>query len=98
MESDDTLITKYEYVANMNSDDYDESNFESTTEEETLLEYVESFRRQFIQLFPSRQESLFMTPANEYGVNKFLPSSFTAQPDSTSRRISKTTMSWMRRY
>eukprot|EP01083_Nonionella_stella_P114488 338579_1 len=71
-ESEYEAMTKYEYVENLNTTDYGRSNFVNTAEEETLLEYVESFRRQFIQLFPSRHESLYLSPLNEFGVRKFV--------------------------
>ena len=48
--------------------------FKNTAEEETILEYVESFRRQFVQLFPHRPE-LILCPFNEFGVRKFVCSS-----------------------
>jgi len=46
----------------------------STNKELAVLEYVEDFRRQFVQLFPKRQP-LTLCPVNESGVRKFLPTS-----------------------
>ena len=40
---------------------------ENTPQEETELEYVENFRRQFVQIFPKRRE-LLLCPVNEAGV------------------------------
>ena len=40
---------------------------ENSSKEEAVLEYVENFRRQFVQLFPLRRE-LFLCPLNECGV------------------------------
>ena len=42
--------------------------------EQTLLEYSEHFRRQFIQLYPKHSE-LLLAPLNECGVRKFLSTS-----------------------
>jgi hypothetical protein len=44
---------------------------ENSAKEETELEYVENFRRQFVQLFPRRRE-LLLCPINECGVRKFV--------------------------
>jgi len=71
----DGIMSKYEFVERLQIGDYAASNFSNSIEEERLLEYVESFRRQFIQLFPARQESLFLSPLNEFGVRKFVCSS-----------------------
>lgn len=73
--NENILMTKYEYIDNLNIIDFERENFVNSIEEETLLEYVESFRRQFVQIFPSRQESLFLSPLNEFGVRKFVCSS-----------------------
>lgn len=43
----------------------------NTQKEETLLEYVEDFRRQFIQVFPNRRP-LLLCPKNECGIRKFV--------------------------
>lgn len=43
----------------------------NTSKEETLLEYVEDFRRQFVQVFPDRRP-LLLCPKNEAGVRKFV--------------------------
>lgn len=43
----------------------------NTTKEETVLEYVEDFRRQFVQVFPQRRP-LVLCPKNECGVRKFV--------------------------
>ena len=69
------LMTKYEFVEQLNVCDFAASHFSNSVEEERLLEYVESFRRQFVQLFPARQHSLFLAPLNEFGVRKFVVSS-----------------------
>jgi len=39
--------------------------------EETILEYVEDFRRQFVQVFPERRP-LLLVPLNEFNVRKFV--------------------------
>ena len=39
----------------------------NTAKEETVLEYVEDFRRQFVQVFPDRRP-LLLFPKNEAGV------------------------------
>mmetsp|Transcript_26582 Transcript_26582/g.52382 ORF Transcript_26582/g.52382 Transcript_26582/m.52382 type:complete len:109 (-) Transcript_26582:2463-2789(-) len=43
----------------------------NTSKEETVLEYVEDFRRQFVQVFPQRRP-LMLCPKNECGVRKFV--------------------------
>jgi hypothetical protein len=43
----------------------------NTEKEETLLEYVEDFRRQFVQVFPQRAP-LFLCPVNEVNTRKFV--------------------------
>ncbi len=43
----------------------------NTTKEDTILEYVEDFRRQFVQVFPERRP-LLLCPKNEVGVRKFV--------------------------
>ena len=43
----------------------------NTTREHTLLDYVEHFRRQFFQLYPSHQP-LLLSPLNESGIRKFV--------------------------
>ncbi len=43
----------------------------NTEEEDLILEYVENFRRQFVQLYPERKQ-LLMCPRNECGVEKFI--------------------------
>jgi hypothetical protein len=43
----------------------------NTAKEETVLEYVEDFRRQFVYLFPDRSP-LLLTPFNECAVRKFV--------------------------
>jgi hypothetical protein len=48
------------------------TTYSSNSEEEKLvLEYVENFRRQFVQLYPERKE-LLLCPRNECGVEKFI--------------------------
>lgn len=48
------------------------SSYSSTSDKEAkTLEYVESFRAQFIELYPQRRP-LLLTPVNECGVNKFV--------------------------
>lgn len=42
-----------------------------TAKEETILEYVEDFRRQFVQVFPKRRP-LFLCPQNEANIHKFV--------------------------
>ena len=47
-------------------------SYSSNSPEELLvLEYVENFRRQFVQLYPDRKD-LLLVPRNECGVEKFL--------------------------
>lgn len=47
-------------------------SYSNNSEEERLvLEYVENFRRQFVQLYPERKE-LLLCPRNECGVEKFI--------------------------
>lgn len=43
----------------------------NTLKESLVLEYVENFRKQFIQLYPDRRP-LLLTPANEAGTPKFV--------------------------
>jgi hypothetical protein len=43
----------------------------NNVKEETLLEYVEDFRRQFVTVFPTRR-ALTLAPMNECGVRKFI--------------------------
>ncbi|EKX54525.1 hypothetical protein GUITHDRAFT_100002 [Guillardia theta CCMP2712] len=43
----------------------------NSNEELLVLEYVENFRRQFVQLYPHRKE-LLLSPRNECGVEKFI--------------------------
>lgn len=46
--------------------------YSTNNEEENLvLEYVENFRRQFVQLHPERK-GLLLCPRNECGVEKFI--------------------------
>lgn len=39
----------------------------NTPKDEVVLEYIDNFRRQFVQLYPERIK-LFLCPKNEYGV------------------------------
>ena len=43
----------------------------NSPEELLVLEYVENFRRQFVQLYPDRKD-LLLVPRNECGVEKFI--------------------------
>eukprot|EP00667_Euglena_gracilis_P002299 EG_transcript_2300 len=47
------------------------SYLSNTPKEDLCLEYVEHFRSQYVQLFPSRAP-LMLSPANECGVKKFI--------------------------
>ena len=48
------------------------TSYNTNSEEEKLvIEYVENFRRQFVQLYPERKE-LLLCPRNECGVEKFI--------------------------
>ncbi|KAI8843848.1 hypothetical protein BJ741DRAFT_589388 [Chytriomyces cf. hyalinus JEL632] len=48
------------------------SSYYTTSRKEALvLQYVENFNRQYVQLYPARKD-LFLTPANEFNVNKFV--------------------------
>lgn len=51
--------------------DLPQSYSNNSEEEELVLEYVENFRRQFVQLYPERKE-LLLCPRNECGVEKFI--------------------------
>lgn len=44
---------------------------QNTVKEQTVMEYVEDFRRQFVQIFPKRKQ-LLLCPKNEAGVKKFV--------------------------
>ena len=48
-----------------------ESYMRNTDKEELCLEYLEDFRRRFVELFPERR-ALFLAPKNECGVSKFV--------------------------
>ena len=43
----------------------------NTSKEETVLQYVEDFRRQYVQVFPDRR-ALLLNPLNECGLRKFV--------------------------
>jgi hypothetical protein len=57
--------------ANPATQSFDRRYSNNTTKEETVLEYVEDFRRQFVQVFPTRK-ALLLSPTNECGVRKFV--------------------------
>lgn len=43
----------------------------NSKKEETVLEFVDNFKRQYIQLFPGRKE-LLLSPTNEFQIKKFI--------------------------
>ncbi|KAJ3246304.1 hypothetical protein HDU78_007388 [Chytriomyces hyalinus] len=48
------------------------SSYYTTSRKEALvLQYVENFNRQYVQLYPARKD-LFLTPTNEFNVKKFV--------------------------
>lgn len=67
----ETGDTKYTLLESIKVEQYPKDCFRNTLKEETILEYVESFRRQFSQLFPHRHE-LLLCPMNEFGLRKFV--------------------------
>lgn len=50
---------------------FPKSYLSNTSKEETVLEYVEDFRRQYVQVFPDRRP-LLLCPKNEAGLRKFV--------------------------
>jgi len=64
-------MNKYKFIKALDKSEYLPSHFRNTAKEELLLDYVEGFRRQFVQLFPARNP-LFLCPFNEFGVRKFV--------------------------
>jgi hypothetical protein len=47
----------------------------NTPRDDLVLEYIDTFRRQFVQLYPERPK-LFLHPKNEHGAEVPLSSSF----------------------
>lgn len=62
---------KHQYLESLRKIQFPKSYTSNSSKEETILEYVEDFRRQFVQLFPHRR-ALFLCPLNECGVRKFV--------------------------
>ena len=62
---------KKHLIDRLNQPDLPPSYTSNTSKEETILEYVEDFRRQFVQVFPERRP-LLLCPLNEAGVRKFV--------------------------
>jgi hypothetical protein len=69
--SDGTRSTKYERILAVRSDALPDSFRQSSLKENLVLEYVDNFRKQFVQLYPDRPP-LLLTPFNEAGVPKFV--------------------------
>jgi hypothetical protein len=55
----------------VDAQDLPRSYSNNSPEELLVLEYVENFRRQFVQLYPNRKQ-LLLVPRNECGVEKFI--------------------------
>jgi len=75
---------KYEYLEvlrrdKVSADEETASLQRNSEQEEIILDYVESFRRQLIQLFPDRRP-FFTSPFNEYGMRKFVCTSIRPSP------------------
>ena len=47
-----------------------EPNKTNTPRDEVVLEYIDNFRRQFVQLYPDRPK-LFLHPKNEHGAEVY---------------------------
>ena len=72
--ADDGVPKTSEKISRMQSldpADLPPSYSSNSPEELLVLEYVENFRRQFVQLYPDRKD-LLLVPRNECGVEKFL--------------------------
>lgn len=77
-------VDKYEYLKVLKRDEryIDEEKMSlqrNSEQEEIILDYVESFRRQLTQLFPERRP-FFTSPFNEYGIRKFVCTSIRPSP------------------
>lgn len=59
------------FVSERGRDGFPKSYSTNSAKEDTILEYVEDFRRQFVQVFPERRP-LLLCPKNEVGVRKFV--------------------------
>jgi len=75
---------KYDYLKGLRRDviflDEEAVSLQRNSEqEEIILDYVESFRRQITQLFPERRP-FFTSPFNEYGIRKFVCTSIRPSP------------------
>jgi hypothetical protein len=70
--NDGTRSTKYERILAVRSDALPDSFRRNSLKESLVLEYVEHFRKQFVQLYPDRPP-LLLAPLNEAGVPKFVP-------------------------
>lgn len=70
--SDGTRSTKYERILAVRSDALPDSFRRNSLKESLVLQYVEHFEKQFVQLFPDRAP-LLLCPLNEAGVPKFVP-------------------------
>jgi hypothetical protein len=64
-------VAKIARMQSIDPEDLPQSYRTNNEEENLVLEYVENFRRQFVQLYPERKE-LLMCPRNECGVEKFI--------------------------
>lgn len=64
-------VSKKKHLIDKSGFTYGKSYTTNTSKEETVLEYVEDFRRQFVQVFPDRRP-LLLCPKNEAGVRKFV--------------------------
>jgi len=62
---------KISRMQNVNPQDLPHGYSTNSSEELLVLEYVENFRRQFVQLYPNRKD-LLLVPRNECGVEKFI--------------------------
>lgn len=62
---------KKQMINDLGLTDHPSSYSKNTAKEDTILEYVEDFRRQFVQVFPARRP-LLLCPSNECGVRKFV--------------------------
>ena len=62
---------KISRMQSVDPQDLPRSYSSNSPEELLVLEYVENFRRQFVQLYPDRKD-LLLVPRNECGVEKFI--------------------------
>lgn len=69
--SDGTRSTKYERIVEARGKALTPASTKNTLKESLVLEFVEHFRKQFIQLYPDRRP-LILSPLNEAGTPKFV--------------------------